>query len=189
MTTYPTIASVVLDTRDARGLAEFYRQLLGLVHRAGDEPPSDGSADDADWLVLTRPDGTRQLAFQEEPEHVASTWPDHRVPQQLHIDYLVEDVAALERHKDVALRLGAVDRIRFLGECDEDGEGPVPGVPALLSALDVFVSTSREESFGLAAVEALAAGLPVLHDACPAIDDLPAAHAPEATRIAGEPGP
>ncbi|WP_097946909.1 glycosyltransferase [Streptomyces sp. ms115] len=87
----------------------------------------------------------------------------------------------------LALRLGAVDRIRFLGECDEDGEGPVPGVPALLSALDVFVSTSREESFGLAAVEALAAGLPVLHDACPAIDDLPAAHAPEATRIAGSP--
>lgn len=80
-----------------------------------------------------------------------------------------------------------MDRIRFLGECDEDGEGPVPGVPALLSALDVFVSTSREESFGLAAVEALAAGLPVLHDACPAIDDLPAAHAPEATRIAGSP--
>ncbi|CAM5258674.1 glycosyl transferase [Streptomyces badius] len=87
----------------------------------------------------------------------------------------------------LALRLGAVDRIRFLGECDEDGEGPVPGVPALLSALDVFVSTSREESFGLAAVEALAAGLPVLHDACPAIDDLPAAHAPGATRIAGSP--
>ncbi|NEE25773.1 glycosyltransferase, partial [Streptomyces sp. SID7982] len=53
----------------------------------------------------------------------------------------------------LALRLGAVDRIRFLGECDEDGDGPVPGVPALLSALDVFVSTSREESFGLAAVE------------------------------------
>ncbi|MFJ9624085.1 glycosyltransferase [Streptomyces sp. NPDC101181] len=87
----------------------------------------------------------------------------------------------------LTVRLGVTDRVRFLGECDEADGGPVPGVPALLSALDVFVSTSREESFGLAAVEALAAGLPVLHDACPAIDDLPAAHAPGATRIAGSP--
>lgn len=29
--------------------------------------------------------------------------------------------------RSLALRLGAVDRIRFLGECDEDGTGPVPG--------------------------------------------------------------
>ncbi|MET9054645.1 glycosyltransferase [Streptomyces bacillaris] len=87
----------------------------------------------------------------------------------------------------LAARLGAADRIRLLGECGTQGGGPVPGVPALLSAVDTFVSTSREESFGLAAVEALAAGLPVLHDACPAIDDLSAAHAPGATRIAGSP--
>lgn len=87
----------------------------------------------------------------------------------------------------LAARLGAADRIRLLGECGAEGAGPVPGVPALLSAVDAFVSTSREESFGLAAVEALAAGLPVLHDACPAIDDLSAAHAPGATRIAGSP--
>ncbi|MFF6890070.1 glycosyltransferase [Streptomyces microflavus] len=87
----------------------------------------------------------------------------------------------------LAARLGAADRIRLLGECGSGGSGPVPGVPALLSAVDTFVSTSREESFGLAAVEALAAGLPVLHDACPAIDDLSADHAPGATRIAGSP--
>ncbi|MFJ9637666.1 glycosyltransferase [Streptomyces sp. NPDC101178] len=87
----------------------------------------------------------------------------------------------------LAAELGAADRILLLGECGAGGGGPVPGVPALLSAVDTFVSTSREESFGLAAVEALAAGLPVLHDACPAIDDLSAAHAPGATRIAGSP--
>ncbi|MFD8730300.1 glycosyltransferase [Streptomyces sp. NPDC059611] len=89
--------------------------------------------------------------------------------------------------RTLAAELGAADRIRLLGECGAGGGGPVPGVPALLSAVDTFVSTSREESFGLAAVEALAAGLPVLHDACPAIDDLSAAHAPGATRIAGSP--
>ncbi|WP_326694484.1 glycosyltransferase [Streptomyces sp. NBC_01766] len=56
-------------------------------------------------------------------------------------------------------------------------------VPAVLAALDVFVSASEEESFGLAVVEALAAGLPVLHAACPAVDDLPAALTPGAVRV------
>ncbi|MEO3976056.1 glycosyltransferase [Streptomyces sp. CAU 1734] len=62
--------------------------------------------------------------------------------------------------------------------------GPV-GVPALLSAVDVLVSASRAEAFGLAVVEALAAGLPVLHSTCPAVDDLPASSAPGARRFDG----
>ena len=49
---------------DARREAEFWRMLLGLVYRAGDEAPEDGD-DDADWLVLTHPDGRRALAVQE----------------------------------------------------------------------------------------------------------------------------
>jgi glycosyltransferase involved in cell wall biosynthesis len=39
--------------------------------------------------------------------------------------------------------------------------------------MDLFASPSPEEAFGLAAVEALAAGLPVLYASCPAIEDLP----------------
>ncbi|MFW5472976.1 VOC family protein [Knoellia sp. CPCC 206450] len=111
MGSHPAYVHTVLDTQRPRELAEFYRQLLGLVYRAGDEPPTDGSPDEADWLVLTRPDGTRQLAIQEEPEHRGTTWPDHEVPQQLHIDYLVESVEELEHHKDEALRLGAELRL------------------------------------------------------------------------------
>ncbi|MFF8956577.1 glycosyltransferase [Streptomyces sp. NPDC014894] len=63
-----------------------------------------------------------------------------------------------------------------------------PGVPDVLSALDVFVSASREEAFGLAVVEALAAGLPVLHTVCPAVDDLPPAMAPGCRRVGGSAG-
>ncbi|SEG47166.1 Glycosyltransferase involved in cell wall bisynthesis [Actinacidiphila yanglinensis] len=58
-----------------------------------------------------------------------------------------------------------------------------PDVPALLAAMDLFVSASAEEAFGLAVVEALAAGLPVLHTACPAVEDLPAEDAPGTRRI------
>jgi len=111
MSEYPAYVHTVLDCERPRELAEFYRQLLGLVYRAGDEPPTDGSPDDADWLVLTRPDGTRQLAFQQVDRLTRTTWPDHDVPMQAHIDYLVPDVESLERHKDTALRLGAELRL------------------------------------------------------------------------------
>ncbi|WP_255306008.1 glycosyltransferase [Streptomyces sp. Wb2n-11] len=66
--------------------------------------------------------------------------------------------------------------------------GAAPGIPELLCAMDTFVSVSREEAFGLAVVEALAAGLPVLHSTCPAIDDLPAGQSPGARRISGDAG-
>lgn len=88
----------------------------------------------------------------------------------------------------LADRLGIAGRVRFLGECGTGGAAAGPGIPDVLCAMDTFVSASREETFGLAAVEALAAGLPVVHSACPAIDDLPAGRAPGATRI-GEAGP
>ena len=40
--------------------AEFWRQLLGLVYRDGQEPPGPGQDDPAgrDWLNLRRPDGS-----------------------------------------------------------------------------------------------------------------------------------
>ena len=52
MTQYSQLLHTAIDTTDARALAEFYWQLLELRYRQGDEPPGDGDADDADWLVL-----------------------------------------------------------------------------------------------------------------------------------------
>lgn len=86
----------------------------------------------------------------------------------------------------IATALGALDRINMLGECDGTVASSGVGaweIPDLLAAMDVFVSPSSEESFGLAVLEALAAGLPALHVTCPAIDDLPPEEAPGARRI------
>ncbi|OEU85142.1 glycosyl transferase [Streptomyces abyssalis] len=86
----------------------------------------------------------------------------------------------------IASALGALDRIHMLGECDgtvAPSGGGSWQVPDLLSAMDVFVSPSSDEAFGLAVLEALAAGLPALHVTCPAIDDLPSEQAPGARRI------
>jgi hypothetical protein len=96
----------VLDTTEPRRLAEFYRELLGLQYRPGDEPPADPADDDADWLVLTDADGHRCLAFQLVERLERTTWPDHDVPMQLHVDYTVPDVSELQRHRDRVLALG-----------------------------------------------------------------------------------
>ncbi|QDY81215.1 glycosyltransferase [Streptomyces qinzhouensis] len=61
--------------------------------------------------------------------------------------------------------------------------GALVTVAGVLSAADAFVSASRDEAFGLAVVEALAAGLPVLYRTCPAVEDLPPELVPGARRF------
>lgn len=67
----------------------------------------------------------------------------------------------------LADELGMAGRVRFAGQRLD--------VARLLSAMDVFASTSPEETFGVAILEAMAAGLPVVYAAAPALSALPAA--------------
>jgi catechol 2,3-dioxygenase-like lactoylglutathione lyase family enzyme len=105
--TYPRLLHTVLDSTRPRELAEFYRQLLGLQYRAGDEPPTDGSPDDTGWLALVDLDGTRKLAFQEVDHLPRTTWPSQDVPMRLHLDFTVPSRAELERQRQRAEELGA----------------------------------------------------------------------------------
>ena len=61
--------------------------------------------------------------------------------------------------------------------------GETSDVPGLLSAMDVLVAPSQEETFGLAVLEGLAAGLPVLFGSCPALDGVPMGSLPGAHRV------
>lgn len=80
------------------------------------------------------------------------------------------------------------DRVLFTGERPYVPDGsPGPDLPSLVSAMDLLVSPSPEEAFGLAAVEALASGLPVLYSSCPAIEDLPSQAAPGSRQVLGGP--
>lgn len=107
MSGFPELMHTALDATDVRALAEFYRVLLGVRYRPGDEPPADGSADGEDWLVLVDADGRRVLAFQEVPTLDRPTWPTHDVPKQMHLDFRVPTIAELQRHRARAERLGA----------------------------------------------------------------------------------
>lgn len=118
----PRVVQTVLDTTDPRGLAEFYRALLGLAYRPGDEPPAPGEPDanGDDWLVL-RGDGLWALAFQKVPEITPPTWPDPAVPQQLHLDMAVPDAATLDAQRTRAESLGA----RLLFDRRDDPDEPL----------------------------------------------------------------
>jgi catechol 2,3-dioxygenase-like lactoylglutathione lyase family enzyme len=84
----------IFDARDPRACADFWSALLG-------EPVT---YDDGDFVVVSRDSETSGLAFQLAPDHVAPTWPDPAVPQQIHLDVMTDDpaVAGME-----AIGLGA----------------------------------------------------------------------------------
>ncbi|MER5430612.1 glycosyltransferase [Streptomyces sp. NPDC002588] len=78
---------------------------------------------------------------------------------------------------------GVAGRVLFTGERPYVPDGtPGPDLPSLVCAMDVLASPSPEETFGLAVVEALASGLPVLYASCPALERLPA---PGARQVSG----
>lgn len=120
---YPQFRQVVLDTTDARELAEFYRRLLGWRYRPGDEPPPSGEPDPAaqDWLVLKDAAGAVRIAFQQVPVLPEVTWPEGPVPQQSHLDLYVTTADELTAAHGRALALGA----RLLQDRSADPEEPL----------------------------------------------------------------
>jgi glycosyltransferase involved in cell wall biosynthesis len=69
-----------------------------------------------------------------------------------------------ERLEQAAAEHGVTDRVVFAGERHD--------VAGVLSAFDLFVASSAQETFGLSVLEALANGLPVAYTTCPALDGL-----------------
>ncbi|WP_375478594.1 VOC family protein [uncultured Jatrophihabitans sp.] len=119
-----TMLQTVLDAVDIRALAEFYRQLLDLDYRPGDEPPVDAGpddTDDTDWIVIQRADGSGRLAFQQVEELPEPTWPTGPVPQMLHLDLTAPTMDELRAADRRALDLGA----RLLYDRWDDPEEPL----------------------------------------------------------------
>lgn len=70
--------------------------------------------------------------------------------------HIAGDGKEREQLQDLAYRLGVSDSTVFLGRI------PNSEVPEFLSRINIFVALSRKESFGVAALEAMACGVPVV---------------------------
>jgi hypothetical protein len=86
---------VIFDCPDPMELASFYSALLDYSITYVSE----------DFVVVAANDNTSGLAFQLAPNHRRPTWPDDAVPQQIHLDIMVENVADAAPH---VLARGAV---------------------------------------------------------------------------------
>ena len=93
--------SVVIDCPDPAALAEFYGALLGW--------PVDLSDD---WAEI-RAEYGQLIAFQQVEGYVAPRWPTQEVPQQMHLDVVVDDLDAAEPQ---VLALGATKAEHQPGE-------------------------------------------------------------------------
>jgi catechol 2,3-dioxygenase-like lactoylglutathione lyase family enzyme len=90
----PNFDSVAIDCPEPATLARFYGDLLEWP-----VPEKEG-----DYVTLDPPGGGTAITFQRAPGHVAPTWPDPAVPQQMHLDLAVDDLDAAH---DRAVALGA----------------------------------------------------------------------------------
>ncbi|HKA69911.1 MAG TPA: VOC family protein [Actinomycetes bacterium] len=84
--------SVVIDCPDPMALATFYSAML-------------------DWKVDVRPDWIdiraeygQVISFQEVADYTPPKWPTQEVPQQMHLDVVVDDLDAAEA---AVIELGA----------------------------------------------------------------------------------
>jgi glycosyltransferase involved in cell wall biosynthesis len=93
---------------------------------------------------------------------------------------LVGDGSARTALEARAGAAGIADRVVFTGA--------EPHAREALCAMDILAAPSEQETFGLAVLEAMAAGLPVLYTTCPPLDELgDPSMAPHATKLKAEP--
>ena len=78
------LSSVTVNCPDAAELAAFYADITGR------QITFSNSA----WVTVDGPGG--RIDFQTVPDHVPPTWPGNTSPSRLHLDFLVDDLAATE---------------------------------------------------------------------------------------------
>ena len=85
----------ILDCPDPMALAAFYAAVVGSE--------VTDSSDDM-WATIPIPGGTPDFAqsFQRDENYTAPSWPEGPVPQQMHLDFEVDEFAP-ERERVIGL--------------------------------------------------------------------------------------
>jgi catechol 2,3-dioxygenase-like lactoylglutathione lyase family enzyme len=127
MTKTGRLELVALDAQDIERLAAFYAELTGweTVRKV------------PDWITLRAGDG-QEVAFQQAPDHVPPKWPGQDLPQQFHLDLLIEGREAAARRAEElgATRLADGETWVTLADpaghpfdlCEREGVGPEMGL-------------------------------------------------------------
>jgi hypothetical protein len=89
----PRLQLFALDCPDPLELAAFYSRVTGFEV----EPLGDFKPEDVTWIELVVT-GCSTLAFQKVQNYVTPTWPEGPVPQQAHLDFIVDDLDEGETH-------------------------------------------------------------------------------------------
>ena len=76
--------SIVIDCPDATVSAAFYATMLDWKSEVK-----------ADWVDI-RADYGQCISFQQVDDYSAPTWPSQEVPQQMHLDVVVDDLDTAE---------------------------------------------------------------------------------------------
>jgi len=84
--------SIVLDCPDESALATFYATML------------DWKMEKSDGWTDIRAENGQCLSFQQVEDYTPPRWPGQEVPQQMHLDVVVDDLDAGEK---AVLELGA----------------------------------------------------------------------------------
>jgi catechol 2,3-dioxygenase-like lactoylglutathione lyase family enzyme len=96
-----TLAGVDLDCPDVVPMIRFYSGLTGMAHHAPE----------GEYPKLVDENGLLYLFQQVDGEYLPPTWPTQERGQQLHVDYLVDDLDAAVAHAE-SLGATVADRER-----------------------------------------------------------------------------
>lgn len=101
--------------------------------------------------------------MDEQKDHETVIYATQYLPDDMHILF-VGDGPKRKKYEDLVNKMDLKNRIHFLGFRHD--------VPKLMKSAHVFVLSSHWEGFGLVAIEAMAAGLPIIVSDVPGLRDV-----------------
>jgi len=145
---------VVFDAADIEALAAFYAALTGWT--CGRHDPG--------WITLENA-GESFVAFQRAPDHVPPRWPGQDHPQQFHLDFGVDDLAAAV---ETALGLGAsrlADGPHHVTLADPAGHPFDLAYTSRFAPMStLWIHIDAPETSALGAFYSQVLGMPITHD-------------------------
>ena len=172
---FPAVRSAVLASNGVSAVSRFLAGRAGKIfgipspvvipnfigpETESTEPPSRGPSDAGGARILLHVSTLRPVKRAVDCVRILARV-NERVPSRLLVVGDGPDASAM---RSEAIRLGVSERISWVGA--------TPHVGAYLTQADLLLLPSEDESFGMAALEAMAAGVPVIGSRVGGLEDM-----------------